>query len=298
MRTFELIDAEKVDHEITRMAELLDVSRSGYYAWLARRDGPAGPRAVRRAQLSEMLLAAHTGSDGVNGAPRILADLRAVGEVVSCKTVAKLMREQGIAGISPATGHPVTTIAGESAHTIPELVERDFDRGRLDAVWTSDIAYLPAGQGWLYLCAVRDGFSRRVLSWAVDDHLRTELVETALRRAVTLRRSDTTGVIFHADRGCQYTSARLAEFAAELEFRISVGRTGVYWDNAQIESLRWTLKTEYYHRRKCATKAVAKRGVGAWIEATYNRTRQHSSLGMLSPVAFEHQLMNPAAEAA
>lgn len=298
MRRFELIDAEKADYWITRMAELLEVSRSGYYAWLARRDGPAGPRAVRRAQLSEKVLAAHTASDGVNGAPRILADLRAAGEVVSRKTVAKLMRAHGIAGISPATWHPVTTVADESAHTIPDLVERDFDRGRLDAVWTSDITYLPTGQGWLYLCAVRDGCSRRVLGWAVDDHMRTELVETALRRAVSLRGGDTTGVILHADRGCQYTSAQLAEIAAELEVRISVGRTGVCWDNAQIESFWSTLKTEYYHRQKFATKAAATRGVGAWIEATYNRTRRHSSLGMLSPVTFEHQLMNPAAEAA
>lgn len=128
--------------------------------------------------------------------------------------------------------------------------------------------------------------------------MRTELVETALRRAVSLRGGDTTGVILHADRGCQYTCAQLAEIAAELEVRISVGRTGVRWDNAQIESFWSTLKTEYYHRQKFATKAAAKRGVGAWIEATYNRTRRHSSLGMLSPVTFEHQLMNPAAEAA
>lgn len=293
--TDERAELERLRREV---AELLEVSRSGYYAWLARRDGPAGPRAVRRAQLSEKVLAAHTASDGVNGAPRILADLRAAGEVVSRKTVAKLMRARGIAGISPATWHPVTTVADESAHTIPDLVERDFDRGRLDAVWTSDITYLPTGQGWLYLCAVCDGCSRRVLGWAVDDHMRTELVETALRRAVSLRGGDTTGVILHADRGCQYTSAQLAEIAAELEVRISVGRTGVCWDNAQIESFWSTLKTEYYHRQKFATKAAARRGVGAWIEATYNRTRRHSSLGRLSPVTFEHQLMNPAAEAA
>lgn len=143
MKMFELIDAEKADYEINRMAELLEVSRSGSYAWRARRKAPPGPSAVRRAQLSEKVLAAHTDSDGLNGAPRILADLRAVGEVVSRKTVAKLMLEQGIAGISPATWQPVTTVADESAHTIPDLVERDFDRGHLDAVWTSDITYLP-----------------------------------------------------------------------------------------------------------------------------------------------------------
>jgi putative transposase len=298
VRIFELIDAEKADHDITRMAELLEVSRSGYYAWKVRMSTHAGPRAARRADLTAKVLAAHQASEGVNGAPRILADLRCEGEVVSRKTVAKLMRQQGIAGISPATWHPVTTIGDGSACTIPDLVNRDFDQGRLDAVWTSDITYLPTGEGWLYLCAVRDGCSRRVLGWAIEDHLRTDLVETALRRAVTLRGRDTSGVIVHADRGCQYTSAQLHDVARDLGVRLSVGRTGVCWDNAQIESFWSTLKTEYYHRHTFTTKAAAKVGVGAWIEATYNRTRRHSSLGMISPVAFEKQLMTPAAEAA
>ena len=217
---------------------------------------------------------------------------------MSRKTVAKLVRSHGIAGISPATWRPVTTISDGSSHTIPDLVERDFDRGRLDAVWPSDITYLATGQGWLYLCAVRDGCSRRVLGWAIEDHLRTDLVETALRRAVTLRGRDTTGVIFHADRGCQYTSSQLNDVADELGVRLSVGRTGVCWDNAQIESFWSTLKTEYYHRRGLATKAAARTAVGAWIEGTYNRTRRHSSLGMLSPLAFEKQIATPAAQAA
>jgi putative transposase len=280
------------------MADLLEVSRSGYYAWQARRDATPGARALRRIELGERVLAAHTASDGVNGSPRILADLRAAGETVSRKTVAKLMGAHGIAGISPATWRPVTTISDGTPHTIPDLVERDFDRSRLDAVWTSDITYLATGEGWLYLCAVRDGCSRRVLGWAIEDHLRTDLVETALRRAVTLRGRDTTGVIFHADRGCQYTSTQLTDVADQLGVRLSVGRTGVCWDNAQIESFWSTLKTEYYHRRSFTTKAAAKSGVGAWIEGTYNRTRRHSSQGMTSPVAFEKQLTTPAAQAA
>lgn len=150
-------------------------------------------------ELTVKIRAAHEASDGVNGAPRILADLRADGQIVSRKTIAGIMRDNGIQGISPASWHPVTTIADESAHTIPDLVNRDFDRGELDAVWTSDITYLSTGEGWLYLCAVRDGCSRRVLGWAIGDHLRTDLVETALRRAVSLRGRDVTGVILHAD---------------------------------------------------------------------------------------------------
>ncbi|MBB3040068.1 transposase InsO family protein [Hoyosella altamirensis] len=201
---------EKASFGITRMAELLGVSRSGYYAWKQRQASEPGPRAQRRAELNTKIVDAHIASDGVNGAPRILADLRDDGETVSRKTVAKIMRHNGIQGISPARWRPVTTLAGESAHSLPDLVNRDFDRGQLDAVWTSDITYLATGQGWLYLCAVRDGCSRRVLGWAIEDHMRTDLVETALRRAVALRGRDVAGVILHADRGCQYTSAQLA----------------------------------------------------------------------------------------
>ncbi len=154
-------------------------------------------------ELTVKIRAAHEASDGVNGAPRILADLRADGQIVTRNTIAGIMRDNGIQGISPASWHPVTTIADESAHTIPGLLNRDFDCGELDGVWTSDITYLSTGEGWLYLCAVRDGCSRRVLGWAIGDHLRTDLVETALRRAVSLRGRDVTGVILHADRGCQ-----------------------------------------------------------------------------------------------
>lgn len=121
----------------------------------------------------------------------------------------------------------MTTIRDQVPHTIPDLVERDFDRGALNVVWTSDITYLGTGQGWLYLCAVRDGCSRRVIGYDFADTLHTDVVETALRRAVTFRGTDTRGVIFHADRGCQYTSAQLARAAEDLDVRVSMGRTGV-----------------------------------------------------------------------
>lgn len=225
-----MIDAEKANHSIVRMAELLGVSRSGFYAWSARKDAPPGPRAVRAAELTVKIRNFHTASDQVNGAPRILADLRADGETVSQKTVAKLMQANGIRGISPRPWQPVTTICDERPHHIPDLVGRRFDQGALNVVWTSDITYLDTGQGWLYLAAVRDGCSRRVLGYAFSDSLHTDLVETALRRAVTFRDPATgpiDGVIFHADRGCQYTSAQVAEAADELGVRLSVGRTGV-----------------------------------------------------------------------
>ena len=270
------------------------MSRSGYYAWKQRQTAPAGPRAARREQLTEQIVEFHAASDGVNGSPRIHADLLDAGERVSRKTVAKLMRINGIHGISPPTWHPTTTIGDGAAHSIPDLVDRRFDRGALDVVWTSDITYLRTGEGWLYLCAVRDGHSRRVIGWAIEDHLRTDLVETALRRAVSLRARDVAGVIFHADRGCQYTSTQLADVADELGVRLSVGRTGVCWDNAQQESFWSTLKTEYYDRSQWPTKHLAALAVGAWIEMVYNRRRRHTRLGMRPPATFEEQHPNAA----
>ena len=232
-----MIEAEKAIYGVSRCVQLLGVSRSGFYAWRARQGSGPGPRAARRAVLSEKIVALHDASDGVNGAPRIVADLRDDGESVSQKTVAKLMRDNGIAGISPRGWRPVTTIADQKPHSIPDLVERRFDRGELNVVWTSDITYLATDQGWLYLCAVRDGCSRRVIGYAFSDSLHTDLVETAVRNAMSFRdpvTGSTDGVIFHADRGCQYTSMQMAEVAEELNMRLSVGRTGVCWDLSLI----------------------------------------------------------------
>ena len=282
---------------VARMCELLEVSRSGYYDWAARQATGPGPRQTRLLELAGKVTAAHEDSDGVYGAPRITAELRDAGEVVSVKTVAKVMRYSGIAGISPRAWHPVTTITDPSPHTIPDLVGRRFDTGELNRVWTSDITYLATGEGWLYLCAVRDGCSRRVLGYAFSDSLHTDLVEDALRRAVTFRDGDTAQVILHADRGCQYTSEQLDRAARALDVRLSVGRTGVCWDNAQQESFWSTLKTEYYHRHVFTTRAAAIVGVSAWIENVYNRRQRHSALGNISPVAFEHRTTTAASAA-
>lgn len=283
---------------VQRMCELLQVSRSGYYAWAGRLGAQPSARARRQADLLVKITTFHQDSDRVYGAPRITADLREDGEIVSTKTVAKIMRANGIAGISPRPFTPATTIADGSVHAIPDRVGRRFDQGALNRVWTSDITYLATGQGWLYLCAVRDGHSRRVIGYAFSDSLHTDIVETALRRAVTFRDGQTAGVIFHADRGCQYTSDQLARAARPLAVQLSVGRTGVCWDNAQIESYWSTLKTEYYDRHHFATHAEAIRGVTDWIENTYNRRRRHSALGQIAPIAFENRITTAAPQAA
>jgi transposase InsO family protein len=222
-----VIEAEKATYPIKRMCALLEVSRSGFYKWRASHDAGPTPVQRRRVELDAKVAKFHTESDGVYGAPRILADLRDDGETVSQKTVAASLRRQGLAGISPRRFTPATTVVDLDAAVPKDLVGRCFDTGVLNRVWTSDITYLGTGEGWLYLCAVRDGCSRRVIGWAIDEHLHTDLVQAALEMAVALRGELAQQVILHADRGCQYTSAQLARFASEHNLARSIGRTAV-----------------------------------------------------------------------
>ena len=190
------------------------------------------------------------------GSPRILADLREDGETVSRKTVAASMRRQRLQGISPRKFTPVTTVTDPTqSPTRRTWSTGSGTPGELDRVWTSDITYLPTGQGWVYLCAVRDGCSRRVIGWAMADHLRTDLVTDALNMAVAFRGERPPQVIFHADRGTQYTSTQMAEYADAHGLACSVGRTGVCWDNAQQESFWASLKIEFYDRHSWPTRA-------------------------------------------
>lgn len=269
------------------MCELLQVSRSGFYAWRRRELAGPGPRQARQDEITAQVLAAHTASDGVYGAPRITGELRAAGTIVTRKTVAKTMASLGLQGISPRP-FTITTRRDDHAAPRPDLVNRVFDTGQLDRVWISDITYLHTHQGWLYLAVVRDACSRRVLGWAIEDHQRTDLVQAALQMAIDQRGGRLARqVIFHADRGTQYTSSQLHDFATANNLVCSVGRTGVCWDNAMAESFFATLKVEFYHRRTWPTRTQAKQAVHAWIANIYNRRRRHSSLGMTSPIQYE-----------
>ncbi|GAA4373795.1 IS3 family transposase [Paeniglutamicibacter cryotolerans] len=284
--------AEKENFSVKRMARLLKVSAS-YYRWNGRRLHGPSPRAVRQRARDAKVAKVFEESDQTYGARRVAAQLHREGTVADRKTVAQSMRRQGIEGISPRKFRPVTTIPGVDTHHLPDLVKRTWDRGRLDAVWISDIIYLRTREGWLYLCAVRDGCSRRVLGWAMDSVQTTDLVERALRMAYTLRGTVPADVVFHADRGAQFTSTQLWETARELGVLQSVGRTGVCRDNAMQESFWSPLKTEYYDRRVWKTRAEAKRSVAWWIEDFYNRHRLHSSIGMVPPVERELALNTP-----
>jgi transposase InsO family protein len=191
--------AEKSNHTVSRMARLLEVSRSGFYAWSKRLPSK---RAVRAEKIEAKIAWFHGESDEVSGAPRILADLREDGEVISCKTVAKTMRKLGLRGICPKRWKTTTVI--DSGDTYPaDATKRQWDTGALNAVWVGDITYLRTWEGWLYLATVIDAHSRRIIGWAIADHMRTDLVEDALKMAITLRGELPARVVFHTDRGTQ-----------------------------------------------------------------------------------------------
>lgn len=280
--------AEKSNFSIARMARLLEVSRSGFYAWLTR---TPSPRALRAERIEAKIAWFYGESDEVSGAPRILADLRADGEVISRKTVATTMRRLGLRGICPRRWRTTTIIDHGDAYP-PDAANRAWDTGALNRIWVGDITYLRTWQGWLYLATVIDAHSRRVIGWAIDEHMRADLVEQALQMAIILRGELPDKVVFHADRGTQYASAQIARFAADNGITRSMGKTGICWDNAMAESFFATLKTEFYYRRVWPTKTRARLAVGAWIEDRYNRRRRHSALGQISPVQFELQHCN------
>jgi transposase InsO family protein len=290
---FELIEAECAKPDITGhvrksvMFRNLPVSASGFYAWRARVTGRVrSARAQRQADLLVKITAAHRDSARTYGAPRVTAELRAGGEVVTEKTVAKLMAWHGIAGISPRTFTVRTTIPDRSALVPPDLVNRHFDQGRVDAVWASDITYLTCGEGDVYLCAIRDEHSKNALGWSAADHMRAELVVDCLNMAATTRGRSVAGTIFHADRGSQYTSGDVADKCRELGLRQSVGRTGVCWDNACSESFWSVFKHEYYYRHTFATKQELYSAIDRWM-IYYNTRRRHSTIGQRSPIDYE-----------
>lgn len=295
MSKYRLIRAEKANFPIVMMCQLLEVSRAAYYAWV---DRPPSAREVRAQALAERIVALHADSDGVYGSPRVLADLRAEGEVVSGKTVAKVMLSKGIRGCAPRRWRVTTLPDPDPSNITQDRVKRHFDQGRLDAVWVGDITYIRTWTGWLYLATVIDAHSRRVIGWALAEHMRATLVTDALRMAIVQRGHPVGAVIFHSDRGVQYTSGALRELAGRHGVLLSVGRTGVCWDNAMAESFFATLKNELIYRHPWPTQARARAAVITWIEARYNRRRRHSALGMRSPVEFESTTRHAAAQAA
>jgi transposase InsO family protein len=280
---YPFIEAEKAGRRnVARACALLKVSRAAFYARLSgpsRRDRSDG-------ELSEQIHAVHQESKGRYGAPRIHAELRRRGRRHGRKRIARLMRAAGIQGRAPRRWKK-TTIADPAAAARADRIRRDFtaDATKINARWCGDITYIGTWQGWLYLATVIDIASRRAVGYALADHLRTELVSDALANAVAAR-TPGPGVIFHSDKGCQYTSAAFASLAGDCEVTLSLGRTGQCWDNALSESFFASLKGELIDLQAWPTKAAARRAIVEYI-AWYNGTRLHSTLGYRSPAEFE-----------
>jgi putative transposase len=277
---FRFIAVEKANYPVVRLCRVLNVSASGFYAWVKR---PPSARTVANAALTERIRVVHARSRNTYGSPRVHAELRETGPV-GRKRVARLMREAGVVGCRPR-GFRRTTIAEPSAQT-DDLVRRDFRPAGLDQLWVSDITYVRTDEGWLYLAAILDACSRRVVGWSLADHLRTELALDALSMALSARHP-VPGLIHHSDRGTQYLSGAYADRLADQHLRQSVGRPGTCWDNAVAESFFATLKTELLHRQSWPTRQQARTAIFEYIEAFYNRQRRHSTLGYLAPAEFE-----------
>ncbi len=279
------MEAECANFEISRMARLLEVSRSGYYRWLAYKDRPSARR-IRREMLAKKITAIHTGSGGTYGVPRITAELADNGEQVSHNTVAAVMSDIGICGISPRTFKVRTTVANPSYGYPPDLVNRRFDQGALDAVWTSDITYLRTGDGFCYLCAVRDEHSAKVLGYSLSTSMETDIVLTALKAAIAARKGQVEGVIFHVDRGSQFGDYRVVELCSRFGISRSMGATGSCYDHASIESFWSIFKHEYFYRHTFANLSELEVGVASYIRF-YNTKRRQIKTNYTSPDDFE-----------
>jgi transposase InsO family protein len=278
------IDAEKAAFPVALLCRVLDVSRSTYYAWRCR--GPSA-RAQDDARLIVEIHAAYAASRATYGVPRIHADLRDQGTRIGRKRVWRLMRVLGIAGCSPRRKRVCTTIADPTATPAPNVVARDFTVTEPNRLWVGDITYLPTKEGWLYLATVLDVFSRRIVGWAVADHLRTSLPLEALTTALAARQPAAGTLVHHTDRGSQYTSTAYRTLLAERGITASMSRKGDCYDNAMAESFFGTIKTELVPDGGWVTKAAARLAVFDYLEGFYNRQRRHSALGYRSPVTFE-----------
>jgi putative transposase len=288
---YRFIAAEKAAYPVSLLCRTLGVSRKAFYAWAER-----GPSARQRTdqELVDQITKIHRDSRGTYGAPRVHAELRAHGVRVGRKRVARLMRTHGLVGCLRRRRRGLTR-PDPAATPPPDLVGRLFDPGAPDRTWFADISYVPTGEGWLYLAAVLDGCSRRVVGWAMAEHLRAELAVDALRMALE-RRQPAQGLICHSDRGSQYTAGVYAQALQAAGARQSMGRVATCFDNAACESFFATLKTELVHTRAWPTRQAARTAIYEYIEVFYNRRRRHSALDYLSPTEYEktHHQQQPA----
>jgi putative transposase len=283
---YQFIAAEKANYPIALLCRVLDVARAGYYAWRKR---GLSQRAQADASLMAEIGTIHAKSRQTYGSPRVHAALRACGQRVGRKRVARLMRGAGLRGRAPKR-HVRTTVSDPQATPAPNLVARQFTTSALNTLWVTDITYLPTEEGWLYLAALLDACSRRVIGWAMAAHLRTELALEALEMAIQARRPADGEVVHHSDRGCQYTAKAYQEVLTTHSIRCSMSRKGNCLDNAVAESFFATLKRELLPEGPWPTRQAARAAVFEWLAVFYNRQRRHSHLDYRTPVEFEELL--------
>lgn len=280
---YQFIDAHARVWPITLMCRVLQVTTSGYYAWKRkphsyqiRQDEKYGP-IVRRI---------FDANKGCYGAPRITEEMRDLGHRVNEKRVSRLMKEMGLKAVQGRKFKPVTTQADPEGPVFPDLVNQDFTTEKPNKIWVGDITYLETAEGFVYLATVIDLFSRKVVGWAMGDTLEAKLAVDALKMAVRHRWPE-AGVIFHSDRGCQYTSQLFRDTCVDYGVRQSMGRTGCCYDNAVAESFFHSMKVEWLHCHEFQSREEVRQVVFEYIESYYNKRRRHSTLGYLSPETFE-----------
>jgi putative transposase len=285
---FGFIAAKKAEHPIKTMCRVLGVSRSGFHAWQSR---PPSARSLEDERLTERIRQIHKDNRQVYGSPRIHAELvLADGEKIARKRVERLMRQAAIAGtVRKKRGR--TTIRVPGVRVCEDLVDRAFLAAAPNRLWVADITYLRTWEGWLYLVAVQDVFSRRIVGWSMADHMRTELVTDALQMALAQRRPE-PGLIWHSDQGSQFVSLAFGQQARAAGIAQSMGSKGDCFDNAIAESFFATLKKELIHGRSWPTKAELRTEIFEYIEVFFNRRRRHSTLGMLSPANYENSTLS------
>ena len=276
---FRQIEDQRDNWPVRVMCDALSVSPSGYYAWRSR---PESRRKSANRALLVDIQRVHARHRERYGAPRIHATLRAEGQTVGRKRIERMMRHHGIRARAPRRYRVCTTDSKHSLPVAPNLLDQNFVADRANQVWLADITYIPTAEGWLYLAVILDLFTRKVVGWAMRDHMRAELTIAALTMAIQ-RRRPRAGLIHHSDRGSQYAAGDYRDILRAAAIIRSMSRKGNCWDNAPMESFFGTLKTELVHQSEYLDRDAARRDLFAYIEGYYNRQRIHSAIGYITP---------------
>lgn len=280
---YRFIDAEKAHHQVNRLCRMLAVSRSGYYAWSSR---PASKRAREDMVLLAHIRAEFESSHYSYGRPRMVEELKEKGWAVGHTRIGRLMRENGIQAIRSRKKRYQRQGLAPSFGYAPNLLEQDFTAERPNEKWVVDLSYIATIRGWIYLAVVMDLYSRRIVGWHMSDRMKQDLALQALKMAIALRRPE-PGLIHHSDRGSQYVATEYQMTLKQHGILPSMSGKGNCYDNAVVEAFFKTLKAELVWRVKFESREQAERTINEYIMNFYNRKRRHSTLGNISPMAYE-----------